>query len=183
MADVLLVYASTHGHVAKIADRLAAAMRDAGSEVEVVEAAAAGDADPGDHGTAVVIASLHKAKHQPEAIDWASRHREALNSMPGVFLSVSLTAAEDSDESRERTRGCVDEFLEETGWKPDRAEALAGALQYREYDPFTRALVRLLMKQGGHPTDTSRDYDYTDWDGVDRLGAELAAMPAGTGGR
>jgi menaquinone-dependent protoporphyrinogen IX oxidase len=35
--------------------------------------------------------------------------------------------------------------------------------------------MRLLMRKMGRPTDPSRDYDYTDWDGVDRLGAEMAA--------
>jgi len=35
------------------------------------------------------------------------------------------------------------------------------------------------MKKIGHPTDASHDYDYTDWDGVDRLGRELArSVPA-----
>ena len=36
--------------------------------------------------------------------------------------------------------------------------------------------MRLLMKRMGHPTDASHDYDYTDWDGVDRLGHEIAGM-------
>ena len=35
--------------------------------------------------------------------------------------------------------------------------------------------MRLLMKRMGHPTDASQDYDYTDWDGVDDLGRDLAA--------
>ena len=38
-----------------------------------------------------------------------------------------------------------------------------------------------MMKHGGHPTDTSRDHDFTDWDAVERFGAEcaeLAAVPA-----
>jgi menaquinone-dependent protoporphyrinogen IX oxidase len=35
--------------------------------------------------------------------------------------------------------------------------------------------MRLLMKHMGHPTDASHDYDYTDWDAVDRLGRELGA--------
>ena len=36
--------------------------------------------------------------------------------------------------------------------------------------------MRLLMKRDGHPTDTSRDYDYTDWDAVERLGREFGAL-------
>ena len=55
---------------------------------------------------------------------------------------------------------------------------LAGALQYREYDFFTRTLIRLMMKRGGHPTDTSRDYDYTDWEAVARFGHEFSGMLA-----
>jgi menaquinone-dependent protoporphyrinogen IX oxidase len=31
------------------------------------------------------------------------------------------------------------------------------------------------VRQGGHPTDTSHDHDYTDWSALDRLGAEFAA--------
>jgi menaquinone-dependent protoporphyrinogen oxidase len=177
MSRILVLYASTHGHVAKIADRLAGSMRSAGAEPDLIRAGAE-DPDPASYDAVVVAASLHKAKHQDEVVEWASAHSEALDSMPTAFISVSLTAAEDSDESRKRTQACVDDFVGETGWTPGRVERLAGALQYREYDPFTRALVRLLMKRGGHPTDTSRDHDFTDWDEVGRLGAELAALPA-----
>jgi menaquinone-dependent protoporphyrinogen oxidase len=66
----------------------------------------------------------------------------------------------------------------QTGWTPTRTERIAGCLQYREYDVFTRQLMRLLMRRMGHPTDVSRDYDYTDWDAVDRVGRELATMAA-----
>lgn len=34
--------------------------------------------------------------------------------------------------------------------------------------------MRLLMKRMGHPTDASHDDDYADWDGIERLGEELA---------
>ncbi|MEY2513651.1 MAG: menaquinone-dependent protoporphyrinogen oxidase, partial [bacterium] len=92
----------------------------------------------------------------------------------------SLSAAEDTDEALAATQRCIDAFVEETGWKPERTERVAGALQYREYDLFTRQLMRLLMRKMGHPTDASHDYDYTDWDAVDRLGRDIAAM-AGVG--
>ena len=58
---------------------------------------------------------------------------------------------------------------------------IAGALQYREYDVFTRTLMRLKMRSGGHPTDPSHDHEYTDWDSVERFGhacAELAVAQA-----
>jgi menaquinone-dependent protoporphyrinogen oxidase len=93
-------------------------------------------------------------------------------------VSVSLTAADDSEEARTTTWRLIDDFIEETGWTPRRSVAVAGALQYLEYDVFTRTLMRLMMRRGGHPTDAFRDYVYTDWDAVERFAREVAAMAA-----
>ena len=101
--------------------------------------------------------------------------RDALSSLHSLFISVSLTAAEDTQEARDATQRCVDDFVDETGWEPSRTIPVAGALQYREYDVATRTLIRLMMRRGGHPTDASHDYDYTDWEGLDRIGAEFVA--------
>lgn len=47
MTDVLLVFASTHGHTAKIAARIAEGLRAEGvGEANVRDAADAGDIDP-----------------------------------------------------------------------------------------------------------------------------------------
>ena len=181
-ADALVVYATTHGHTAKIAARLAEAMRGAGLDVDLRETWRAADAEPGRYDLVVVAGSLHKEHHQKDLVAWVADRRDALAGIPSAFLSVSLSAAEDTPEAHAATQRCIDAFCEETGWTPTRSERIAGALQYREYDVFTRQLMRLLMKRMGHPTDASRDYDYTDWDGIDRIGRELAAMTASTAG-
>ena len=175
MADVLVLYASTHGHTAKIARRVADAVREAGLEPDVREAKRASGVAPDDYRGVIVGASIHAGHHQREVIDWVKSHATALGGMPGAFFSVCLVAAEDDEESREAARKFIDDFADETGWTPGTAVTFAGALQYREYDFFTRRLIRLMMKRGGHPTDTSQDYDYTDWDAVDRFGREFAA--------
>jgi menaquinone-dependent protoporphyrinogen oxidase len=175
VAGVLVVFASTHGQTAKIAERIAQA-----AEADVYRAADA--PSPDDYDGVIVGGSLHAGKHQPELVEWVKANLSALSGLPTAFFSVSLTAAEDTAEARDVTQRCIDEFLAETGWKPGRVERIAGALQYREYDVFTRTLMRLMMKRGGHPTDASHDYDYTDWDAVERLGREFAAeMAKGNG--
>jgi menaquinone-dependent protoporphyrinogen IX oxidase len=35
-----------------------------------------------------------------------------------------------------------------------------------------------MMHKGGHPTDTSRDHDFTDWDAVERFAREFAVTLA-----
>lgn len=179
-ADALVVYASTHGHTAKIADRIAQSMRAQGLEVDLRDVASAVDVQPERYDVVVVGASLHKERHQQAIADWVGTRREALEQRPSLFFSVSLSAAEDSDEARAAAQHCIDRFCAETGWTPGRTEPIAGCLQYREYDVFTRQLMRLLMRKMGHPTDASQDYDYTDWDGVDQLGRDVAVLAAAT---
>ena len=107
---------------------------------------------------------------------WARRHHTTLATRPSAFFSVCLTAADDTEESHAATRRYLDEFVEATGWTPTRAMTFAGAIQYREYDFATRLLIRLLMRKGGHPTDTSHDHDFTDWDAVERFAHECAGL-------
>jgi menaquinone-dependent protoporphyrinogen oxidase len=178
-ASILIVYASTHGHTEKIALRIAARLTGAGARVEVREASAAAEIAPPGYDAVIAGGSIHAGSYQAELVEWARRHATALDGLPSAFFSVCLTAADDSPESREATRGYVDKMLEQTGWTPHATRTFAGALQYREYDFATRLLMRLMMKRGNHPTDVRHDYDYTDWDGVDRFADDCLAMAAG----
>ena len=69
------------------------------------------------------------------------------------IFSVSLRAAEGTTQAAAAAREGINDFASEIGWDPDRSEAIAGALQYREYDSFTRVLMRMVLKAGCHPTD------------------------------
>jgi menaquinone-dependent protoporphyrinogen oxidase len=178
MIRILVLYASTHGHTAKIAARIAEAI---GPDAELREIGAAKELDPQQYDAIVVGASVHAGHHQKPVLEWVERHTGVLNGMPTAFFSVCLTAADDTDEAREASQRYIGDALGRTGWRPRRTRTFAGALQYREYDVFTRLLIKLMMKRGGHPTDTSRDHDFTDWDAVERFGrecAQLVAVPA-----
>lgn len=176
MRDALIVYATTHGHTRRVAQRIAETLRDEGVRPQVHDVAQKPDLSPAEYDMVLVGASVHGGHHQREVVEWAKEHAVALNAMPSAFFSVCLTAAEDTGESRAATREYLDAFADDTGWTPRKAEAVAGALEYREYDFPTRLVMRLLMKHGGHPTDWSHDYVYTDWDAVERFARECAAM-------
>jgi menaquinone-dependent protoporphyrinogen oxidase len=183
MTQALVLYASTHGHTQKIATRIAHALEESGAVVDLRRADPLLDISPADYDAVVVGASIHNGHHQREIVDWLGQHAATLSTMPSAFFSVSLSAAEDADEARATVRRYVDELVDQTGWSPRRTVSFAGALQYREYEFFTRLLIKLMMRRGGHPTDTSRDYDYTDWDAVERFGRECAGLlPAGAVG-
>lgn len=175
---VLLVYASTHGHTGRIAHRMAEVMREAGHTVTVrpVEDAPwrldAWDA-------VIVGGSLHRGAHQAELVSWAHAHHRELAERPNAFFSVSLSVSESTPAARAAVRECIDRFVEDTEWDPDISIPVAGCLQYRAYDPATRQLMRIKMHEEGHPDDTSRDHELTDWSLVEsfarRFGKRLAA--------
>jgi menaquinone-dependent protoporphyrinogen oxidase len=87
---------------------------------------------------------------------------------------VSLTAVEVDEEARRETQAMVDKFVRETGWQPSRVETIAGALVYSQYNIFVRHLMKLIAKREGGPTDTSQDYDYTNWDAVEKFARDFA---------
>jgi menaquinone-dependent protoporphyrinogen oxidase len=176
MARILLAYASTHGHTAKIAARIAEVMRGAHHHVVVYDDVASIDPDLNVFDAVVVGASIHSGHHQPDLVAWAERHSTSLGLHPSAFFSVCLTAADDSDESRQATHDYLDDFEERTGWTPRLRTTFAGALQYREYDFATRLVMRLLMQRGQHPTHITRDFDYTDWDAVDAFACACAEL-------
>ena len=176
MPRILVLYASTHGHTAKIAARIAATLEDDGATVDLQHLDPhESQPTPADYDAVIVGASIHAGHHQRALVKWAERHHSALGLTPSAFFSVCLTMADDTEESRAATRGYLDDFVERTDWTPAQSATFAGAVQYREYDIATRALMRLLMRRMHHPTDTSQDHDYTDWGAVERWAHELAA--------
>ena len=176
MSNVLVVYASTHGHTGKNAVRIDAALREGGHRCDLHTIETAGDLTVTDYDLVIVGASIHAGHHQKDLVQWAERHRTLLGLVPSAFFSVCLSAADDTDESRAITRNYLDDFEERTGWTPRRRATFAGALQYREYGFLTRLVMRVLMHRAHHPTDTSRDVDYTDWDAVDAFACACAEL-------
>jgi len=173
---VLVAFASTHGHTAKIAERVAQVLRDRGAQVDVSDLRSGDAPSPARYDVVVAGGSVHRGRHQSELVAWGRRHAAALGFVPSALFSVSLAAAEDTEEALAAARDYLDELEDETGWLPGLRVAFAGALQFREYDFPTRVAMRLLMAHGGHPTDISRDVVYTDWAAVDAFARRCAGL-------
>jgi len=172
---VLVAYASKHGHTRLVAERIGAVLREHRLGVELRDLGERGaDPWPPDFAGVLVAASVHAGHHQKCVVSWAHGHATTLGLRPSAFVSISLTAADDTDEARSTTRRLIDELADETGWTPDASLAVAGALQYREYDLPTRVLMRLIARQHGGSTDTSDDVVYTDWPALEQFATDFA---------
>jgi menaquinone-dependent protoporphyrinogen oxidase len=175
MARILLVYGTTEGHTAKIAQRMAEGIQAAGHEVDLRDSKELRRSTiDGGYDGVLVGGSVHAGEHQSSVREFVRHNLQLLERLPSAFFSVSLTAVEVDEEARRETQATVDKFVRETGWQPGRIETIAGALVYSQYNIFIRQIMKLISRHQGHPTDTSQDYDYTDWEAVDRFGREFA---------
>ena len=166
MARVLILYATVEGHTARVGARIAQHLRDRGHAVEShrAEPARAG-LDLAGFDAVIVGASVHYGRHPGHLRALLRKHGAALEARRGAFFSVSLSAR----TKPQAAQRYLQTFLREVGWRPRHTATFAGALPYSKYARWKRLLMFAFVGLAGGDTDTSRDYEYTDWEAVDRF--------------
>lgn len=157
---VLVLFATSEGHTARVAERIAAHLRARGHRVDVAPAAT--PAGISGYAGVIVGASVHYGHHPA----WLARllRRQDLCGVRTAFFSVSLGAKAEY----------AARFLRRARWQPDRVAVFSGALLYSKYGPLKRRVVRAFAALAGHDTDTTRDHEYTDWKTVERFAGEFS---------
>jgi menaquinone-dependent protoporphyrinogen oxidase len=183
MSRIYIPYATREGQTAEIAARIAEVARARGDEPEVVDIRKSRGARVPDACDGVILgSSIHIGKHDKKAGEFVRQNRDALGRTASAFFSVSLAAHGDGSEAERY----VDEFRQQTGWRPDQVAMFPGALRYTRYGFLKRRMMRKIAseKPGGLSTDTSKDHVYTDWDAVERFAEDfLARLHQETGAR
>jgi menaquinone-dependent protoporphyrinogen oxidase len=177
MFEFPVFYATTDGQTRRIAERLSELLHVRGIDSRAIDVTSA-DAQEVDwrHVRAVAVgASVHRGRHQPAIDAFVRRHAEELNARPGTFFSVSLRAASPGAADRDAARQVALKFLTETAWRSGQVTILAGRLAYTKYGWLMRWVMKRIARKAGLAIDTSRDYEYTNWDEVARLADDLAA--------
>lgn len=181
---ILIVYATRYGHTRDIAEHVAGTIRAHGRPVVSRNVREPSSLDLSGCAGAILAASVYVGHHERAMIDFVRRRRAELEPLPTAFLSVSMSAAtaEDAGQSLEqRARAARDVarvmtgFFQKTGWRPDRAIPVAGALEYTRYNLIIRWIMKRIARKAGASTDTSRDHVYTDWEALDRFATEFIA--------
>lgn len=165
---LLLIYASSDGQTKKISHFLVNEAQKSGHGIELVNAR---DLllPPGDYDGVIVAASVHMQHYQKSIMRYLKKYHERLNVIPGIFVSVSLTATGDNREAMKELKLYTNDFLKSSGWKPIHIEFVAGALLYTKYGFLKRFIMHKISQSTGGDSDTSRDYEYTDWEQVKNI--------------
>ena len=175
MSRILIAYGTSYGQTARIVSRMADRMTAGGHQVTVWRADLLA-AEPTLTGfdRCVVAGSVLFGKHQTYLRRFVREHASALNQISSAFVSVCGAAASGRDDGQAEARKYVERFLHDTGWRPEMTRSFAGGVAYTRYGLFTRWMMKLISRRTGGPTDTSRDWEFTDWAEVDRFAEQVA---------
>jgi menaquinone-dependent protoporphyrinogen oxidase len=164
MTRILVIYGTTDGHTRKVAECLGRMVRDEDPAIDVdIVHAGSVDVDPQDYDGIVVCASVHVGAYQRPVARWVRAHAGRLNRKRTAFVSVCLGVLQKDPKVDQDLDAIVKRFLAATGWQPARVKKIAGALLYRQYGLIKRWMMKRIVAKAGGDTDTSRNYEYTDW--------------------
>jgi len=177
-------YATREGQTRRIADHIAAELGKLGFDVDTQDVKHPLAFKLDRYSAVVLAASVHAGSHEPEMVKFVKENRSRLENLPSAFVSVTLSEAgveKSGTTTDEHARFVADvnqmleKFVADTDWHPTRMKPVAGALVYTHYSFLVRFVMKRIARKAGAATDTSRDYDYTDWAALDKFVKEFAA--------
>ena len=162
----MIVYATGEGQTRKVAHFIGNSIEHCGIKVDYLDANEPHSKSfPCDNYRGIILgSSLRYRRYAASLGEFIRQHKGELERVPSAFYSVSLG---DVKGWRFGVTWCIDHFLHRNAWQPRVIGRFGGALRYTKYE-------NKWMKTGmlfgaaimGHPTDTSRDHELTDWNEV-----------------
>ena len=173
MSSILVLYGSTYGQTERIARRIGELLRQAGYAVDIHR----GDQLPENltlelYSGVVIAASVLAGYHQRYIRTFVRHNVARLNRLATAFISVCGSAASDPSQAG----AYIDRLLEESSWRPTITRSFTGAVAYTKYAWPIRWVLKRINRSKGLPTDTSRDWDFTEWHEVDAFARSLTAL-------
>jgi menaquinone-dependent protoporphyrinogen oxidase len=177
---VLILYATVEGQTRRIAERVAQTVRDDGAAAELVDAGVTPRPDLAGIDAAILCAPIHVGHYPDPFMQLVRGAAEALNAIPCAMISVTLAIVSDDAGERAAAEALPARLLAPTDWRPARVHHAAGALRFSEYDFFRRWVMRIIARREGHPTDGTRDEEFTDWPALERFVRDFLAAARST---
>jgi len=180
VSRILIIYGSTYGQTERIARCLGELLGRAGYAVDLHR----GDQLPEyltleTYAGIVVAASVLAGYHQRYIREFVRYHAARLNGLTSAFVSVCGSAGSEPAKAS----AYIDGLLQESGWRPTITKSFTGAVAYTKYSWPVRWVLKRISRSKGLPTDTSRDWDFTEWSEVKVFARTLAALFATAPGR
>ena len=171
---ILVGFVSIEGQTRKIAATIAEAIESGGDRAVLFDVASMAEYALDRPQAAILCAPVHAGRYPAPFVEFVSREKDWLNSVPSAFVSVSLYIHSDLPEEREEAVQFADTLTAETGWTPGHIHHAAGALRFSEYDFFKRWMMKRMVAREGMPGDAGQDHEFTDWAALTAFVKEFA---------
>ena len=174
---ILIAYATTEGQTRKIAKSVADLIAKLGHQAKLLDTERDHlDGHIDDFDAFIVAASVHQDRHQSEIEAFVAASLQALKAKPGLFISVSLAAAFE-EKTADSTR-YISDFVQLTGWTPDRSLPVAGAVRSEEYDYFQQQILEHVVLKNRDELNPDETQEFTNWTALaDDVGEFLGQNP------
>ena len=161
---ILVAYASKSGTTAEIAEAIGQALCEAGLPVDVMKARDVKSLAP--YRAVVLGGAVRMARLLPDTTKFAKRHAKSLAALPTAYFSVSLTAADATEEAAKTLAGYHQPLRDIKA--PIKEGAFAGAVIMNRLEPIMRWM--LSKSNDGKLTEC----DHRDWDAIRAWASDLA---------
>lgn len=120
----------------------------------------------------VIGASVKYGDHNKEVYEFVKKNRVLLEKKKTVFFSVNATARK-SEKNTPKTNPYIIKFLKKTNWTPDHIGVFAGKIDFPNYNFIEKYIIKLIMWITNGPTDTSKTFEFTNWEDVKKFSEEI----------
>ncbi len=162
----LIVYATREGQTETVANKIAATFQELGGDVDVLTPKTAPE-DWEEYAGVVLGASIHMGQFEPEMVQLAKVRANELAGKKACFFAVCLAALREDSAGDQEVQSYLERFRDDTNWHPTMMTAFAGALRYSRLGFVKRWVMKQIAKSSDLGTDTSQDYEYTNWKSVE----------------
>ena len=166
---ILLTYSTVDGHTNLICKQIAHFISKT-SHVFIYPIGS--DIDIEDYDTVVIGASIRYGKYREEIFEFIKENEELLNSKDNAFFSVNVVARKEN-KNKPETNPYLIKFLNKISWQPKILDVFAGKIDYPKYKFLDKYAIKFIMWLTKGPTDTSKVYEFTDWNRVKAFAEKL----------
>ena len=163
----IFIYSSSNGQSLKICKALNKNKESLIIDIDMLKTANLDNFDQ-----IVIGASVKYGDHNKKVYEFVKKNRALLEKKKTVFFSVNATARK-SEKNTPKTNPYIIKFLKKTNWTPDHIGVFAGMIDFPNYNFIEKYIIKLIMWITNGPTDTSKTFEFTNWEDVKKFSEEI----------
>ena len=168
MKKILLTYSTVDGHTKTICKKILSYSKTSQVDILPIDTSI----NIKDYDTVVIGASIRYGKYREEIFEFIKENEELLNSKDNAFFSVNVVARKEN-KNKPETNPYLIKFLNKISWQPKILDVFAGKIDYPKYKFLDKYAIKFIMWITKGPTDTSKVYEFTDWNRVKSFAEKL----------